>query len=120
MEIVQYHLLSNLVWKSELESILEAITAIPDNCLQVGDFNSDLHNLDKGTQDGRTLLDLLDIYDLYNLIDSPTRITKTSISLLDLVITNNKKKISASGVIHLQISDHSLVYAILRKTARKN
>ena len=68
MEIVQYHLLSNLVWKSELESILEAITAIPDNCLQVGDFNSDLHNLDKGTQDGRTLLDLLDIYDLYNLI----------------------------------------------------
>ena len=84
------------VWKFELESILEAIAAIPGNCLLVGDFNSDLHNLNKGTQDGRTLLDLLDIYDLYNLIDSPTRITKTSISLLDLVITNNKKKISVS------------------------
>ena len=71
------------VWKFELESILEAIAAIPGNCLLVGVFNSDLHNLDKGTQDGRTLLDLLDIYDLYNLIDSPTRVTKASMSLED-------------------------------------
>ena len=81
----------------ELESILEAIAPTPGNCLLVGDFNSDLNNPDKGTQDGQTLLD---IYDLYNIIDSLTRITKTSISLLDLVITNNKNKISASGVIH--------------------
>lgn len=45
------------VWNFELECILEAIAAIPGNCLFVGDSNSDLHNPDKGTQHGRTLLD---------------------------------------------------------------
>lgn len=36
-------------WTLELESIpLEAITALPGNCLLVGDFNSDLHEPDKG------------------------------------------------------------------------
>lgn len=82
----------------------------------MGDFNSDLHEPDKVRQEGPTLLDLLDVYDLHNLIDSPTRITKTSTSLLGLVITNDKSKITESGVIHMQISDHSLVYVILRKT----
>ena len=53
------------------------------------------------------------------MIDSPTRITKTSTSLLDLVKTNNKSKITESGVVHVQISDHSLVYVISRKTVRK-
>ena len=102
-------------WTLELESIPEAITALPGNCLLVGDFNSDLHEPDKAPQDGRTLLDLLDVYNLHNLIDSPTRTTKTSTSLLDLVITNNKSKITEFGVVHVQISDHSLVYVILRK-----
>lgn len=45
--------------------------------------------------------------------------TKTSTSLLDLVITNNKSKIAESGVVHVQISDHSLVYVILIKTVGK-
>lgn len=45
--------------------------------------------------------------------------TKTSTSLLDLVITNNKSKIAESGVVHVQISDHSLVYVILIKTVEK-
>ena len=45
--------------------------------------------------------------------------TKTSTSLLDLVITNNKSKIAESGVVHGQISDHSLVYVILIKTVEK-
>lgn len=75
----------------------------------MGDFNSDLHEPDKAPQDGPAILDLLGVYDLHNLIDSPTRITKTSTSLLGLVITNNKSKITESGVVHMQISDQSLV-----------
>ena len=64
----------------ELESIQEAINALPGDCLLVGDFDSDLQLPDKAPQDGQTLLDLLDVYTLHNLIDSPTRITKTSTS----------------------------------------
>ena len=36
--------------------------------------------------------------------------TKTSATLIDLVLTNTKDNISASGGIHLVISDHRLIY----------
>ncbi|KAK2558583.1 hypothetical protein P5673_018760 [Acropora cervicornis] len=107
------------VWTYELGSLLEAITSLPGNYFLLGDYNADLIAPDKPPNDGRSLLDLLDIYNLHNLISSPTRITKTSITLLDLVITNNKIKVLTSGVVHVQLSDHSLVYAFLRKTAPK-
>ena len=103
------------VWTYELGSLLEAITSLPGNYFLLGDYNAP----DKPPKDGRSLLDLPDIYNLHNLISSSTRITKTSITLLDLVITNNKIKVLTSGVVHVQLSDHSLVYAFLRKTAPK-
>ena len=107
------------VWTYELGSLLEAVTSLPGNYFLLGDYNVDLIAPDKPPKDGRYLLDLLDIYDLHNLISSPTRITKTSITLLDLIITNNKNRVLTSGVVHVQLSDHSLVYAFLRKTAPK-
>ena len=107
------------VWTYELGSQLEAITSLPGNYFLLGDYNADLIAPDKPPKAGRSLLDLLDIYNLHNLISSPTRITKTSITLLDLVITNNKIKVLTSGVVHVQLSDHSLVYEFLRKTAPK-
>ena len=105
------------VWTYELGSILEAITSLPGNYFLLGDYNADLIAPDKPPKDGRSLLDLLDIYNLHNLISSPTRILKTSITLLDLVVTNNKNMVLTSGVVYVQLSDHSLVYAFLRKTA---
>lgn len=58
------------------------------------------------------LLNVFDIYGLTQLIKEPTRITQTSQTLLDLCITNFPDKISKSGIIHVGISDHSLIYAI--------
>ena len=54
------------------------------------------------------MANLLDIYDLKNLIHEATRITKTSETLLDLFLTDNLRKIQSSGVVHVNISDHSL------------
>ena len=83
----------------------------------LGDFNSDLMHTNKPPMDGRDLNDLLDIYNFTNLINSPTTIDKTSETLLDIILTNNKAKTLLSGVIDVQISDHSLVYTILRRSA---
>ena len=44
------------------------------------------------------------------LITEPTRITPSS-SLIDLLFTNQPDLVSFSGVSHVGISDHSLVYA---------
>ena len=46
------------------------------------------------------------------MINEPTRITITTTSLIDHVVTNTPEKISHSGVVHTGISDHSFVYAI--------
>ena len=59
-----------------------------------------------------TLTIILDTYGLGRLISEPTRITPTSSTLIDLYITTivRHEKISESGVVHLSISDHSLVF----------
>ena len=56
-------------------------------------------------------------FHLNQLIDCHTRVTETSSSLIDLIITNSNH-IMSSGVIDIGLSDHSLVYAI-RKFKRE-
>ena len=46
------------------------------------------------------------------MINEPTRITQSSRTLLDVVLTNYPDRITSSGVIHLGISDHSLIYCV--------
>ena len=82
------------------------------------DFKADLLNPDKPTKDGRNLLDLMEIFGLDCLITKATRKMKTSETLLDLILTSNKKKTLVSDVVDTQISDHSLVFTILRSRAR--
>ena len=52
-----------------------------------------------------------DVYGLKQLITEPTRITPSFSSLNDLIFTNQPDLVSISGVSHVSISDHSLVYA---------
>ena len=61
--------------------------------------------------------DLLDIYNLKNLIEIPTRIGKTSETLLDLILINNIRRILTSGVVDVHLSDHSLIYTFLWASA---
>lgn len=72
---------------------------------------------DKAPKDGRCLLDLLDVYHLTNLVKQSMRITKsTDETLIDLILTNNKITFLPTGVVDTQISDHPLVYTIMRVT----
>jgi len=106
------------VWKCELSSIFEATIAISRNVYYLGDLNADLLDPDRPpAKDGRTLLDLLDFFDLHCLINKATRKARTSEILLDVILTNNKKTALNSDVVDTQISDHSLVYCILRSRA---
>ena len=51
-------------------------------------------------------------YQFQQLINEPTRITPISSTLSDVVLTNEPSRIIKSGVVHLGLSDHSLVYAV--------
>ena len=63
---------------------------------------------------------LSSLYQLDQLINKPTRVTKKSSTLTDLVLTTMKENISASGVIHVGMSDHSLVYAVRKYVILKH
>lgn len=54
------------------------------------------------------------LYDLKQMIQSATRITENSKSLIDLVFTNVKEKIIEVRLFDPGLSDHSLVYCILK------
>jgi hypothetical protein len=56
--------------------------------------------------------EILDIYEVEQFINESTRIIATSSTLLDLCHTNMPNNTFKSGVLHLSISDHSLIYTI--------
>jgi len=45
-------------------------------------------------------------YNLEHIVNVPTRITKTTATLLDVVIINEKKSINSLKVMDLRLSDH--------------
>ena len=75
-------------------------------------------NLASPTPDANTdrLLEISDLYGLKQLINEPTRVTESSSTLIDLIYTNDTDRVGCSGVSHIAISDHSLVY-VSRKTS---
>ena len=62
----------------------------------------------------RRLMDILELFQTKQVITDPTHITSNTALLLDIIATNRPDKVKESGVIHLGISDHSLVYASLK------
>ena len=100
-----------------LENLLKKIDNESKGIYILGDLNCDLiqPNSDNPT---KKLQSLLEIYQLSQLIDTATRITMNSSTLIDHFITNEPDKMVVLFyfcVIHAEISDHSLIYGI-RKT----
>ena len=100
-------------------------------CYLLGDFNINLlHNGEnifekKGHKSKLKSLPFLEkqyldfgySYSLQQLILVPTRIAENTAALFDHVLTNSPHKITQSGVIELNLSDHELIYC-MRKTTR--
>lgn len=73
----------------------------------LGDMNCDMLS---NSYPSACLNNILDLYGLKQLITEPTRITQNTRTLIDLCITNTPEKVTCSGVRHVSISDHSLVF----------
>jgi hypothetical protein len=61
-------------------------------------------------------MDLEDIHGLSCLIDKPTRITESSQTLLDIILTNKPELFKEHGVYDPGISDHAMVYGIMKES----
>ena len=95
----------------EYEKIVQRCGIEHKQLILMGDINSDYAKtpLDVHT---RTLQFVSSVYQFEQLIKEPTRVTKSSATTIDLIFTYTVDNIATSGVIHLGISDHSLIYAV--------
>ena len=81
----------------------------------LGDFN--FNALKQQSNMFSAVKHLMFIFNWVQLINTPTRITPTSESCLDLIFVSHTDKISQSGVINIGLSDHFLTYCT-RKVQR--
>ena len=60
------------------------------------------------------LTSLSDSISYITFLFSEWHITRTSESLIDIMMTKSKEKVTETDVVHCGISDHSLVYGIYK------
>ena len=130
-----FHQLWMLIQLRKLRSILLCVTYRPDYCptstfhdifmenyihaltlgkeiIVVGDLNCDL--LKPDSPEAMSLLDFCTSVNQTQLIKEPTRVTETSSSLIDIIMTSNVSLVENHGVALSHISDHYLIYASLK------
>ena len=96
---------------NNLELLIKKLEVLDIEINIIGDFNFDV-GASPPNAPTKHFLDLCNLYQYHQLIKEPTRITERSSTTIDLFITNNPTMYVKSGVCHIGISDHSLVYAI--------
>ena len=66
------------------------------------------------------LVDLCELYQYKQLIQESTRVTSTSSTLIELFLTNESSYFTVSGVSHIGITDHSLIYTTRKYSTSKS
>ena len=110
---------SKVDFMDNLENYLNELDKQNSELIISGDLNCDLSISDLQPQ-SRRLMDIFQLFQLKQLIVEPTRITDDTETLLDIIATNRPDKVKDSGVIHLGISDHSLVYLCLKVSVSRD
>ena len=93
-----------------IENLIKNLDNEEKEIVILGDFNYDLLNRSV-THNSDNFLEILNLYQLHQLINEPTRITETSKTLIDVVITNKPEN---------YLSDHSLVYTSRKLSVPKS
>jgi hypothetical protein len=92
-------------WNSVEYSIEQALESC-SNLILLGDFNENLLDVNKS----RNAHNLMNLFNLNQIVDTPTRITDVSRSMIDLIFITDPLQCSSKGVIEPFCSDHHAVY----------
>jgi hypothetical protein len=88
---------------NKLELIIQKLMMKFKTLILCGDWNINFFQTSSHTKE---LNNLLLRYNLKHIVNVPTRITKITATLLDVLITNEKKSINSLKVMDLGQSDH--------------
>ena len=90
-----------------LENILTNLRSDCETYL-LGDFNICFKQ--KTSVLFKSYSNILRMFDLHQVITEATRITQSTSSIIDHIITNSKDRLSQSGTISIGLSDHFMTY----------
>lgn len=106
----------DLNMESLIQDLDTSLSALPENIelILLGDFNvnlidSNLNN-DKAMKCKLIQVHVTNPHKLDQLINKPTWITERSSALIDLLFLNTMHRVTDHKVIHLTISDHSMIF----------
>lgn len=95
----------------ELEISFTLCTSISDNIFCLGDIN--INMLARTSPFTKYFMEFLECLNLCQHISDPTRITQSSESLIDVIISTSPSLVISSGIEMNSESDHELVYCII-------
>lgn len=97
-------------FKAKVKGVLHELGA-DVNIMLVGDFNIDLSTHTRSSKELKAMSDELN---LKQLVNQPTRITRSSSTIIDHIYTNIAC-VTKVGVIPINSSDHYPTYSIIKK-----
>lgn len=100
-------------FEDELSSVCRWAELQKQTVILMGDLN--LNRMDTNKREGKLLIDLEESFNLTCLINSSTRITNVSSTLIDVLLTNRPVYFIKSGTFDPEISDHCLIYGVLNE-----
>ena len=105
-------------FQESLVDVLNDFKIDSHDCILMGDFNIDLHNVTDQAPDNH--ISILQCIGLGQIISTPTRISLTRQSLIDHIYTNINMSNISTGTIITDISDHFPVCAIFGDVCTTN
>lgn len=103
----------NVTFYHNFDDLLKALNHRSENMV-LGDFN--INWLDKNCK--QKLKTVMSKHKLHQIIKEPTRIPKTSKTLIDLIFTNKPDRMSKTYNLLTGLSDHNMIL-IIRKLTKK-
>lgn len=91
----------------EFEDSVSEILPTSEELFCLGDLNIDLMDVDCAST--KRLNEFLDCFNIKQVVDSPTRVTLHTASLIDLIMVSNESLVTDVGVFSPGLSDHELV-----------
>ena len=96
-------------FNSEFDYVLNKLSVENKVCYLLGDYNIDLLK-EKTHKPISDFLSTIYSYSFFPTINKPTRITRTSATIIDNIITNNSIANHQSGIFVADISDHLPIF----------
>ncbi len=100
------------IFSTTLHEVMDVINSEGKSCILLGDFNIDLLQYSKNEKTN-DYIDNIFARGFVPLILKPTRITRSTATLIDHIYSNQLSKNSQSGIVINDVADHFGIYHIV-------